>query len=102
MKQRLFIGDIVKHFKRGSRPSDDLTNCYVILDDDVMYTETGDRCILYQALYGDHKKFCRPFDMFMEEIDKEKYPNIDQVYRLEKIKDTDLLALCKEVVKTLS
>lgn len=102
MSQRIHNGDIVKHFKRGTLSSNDLMYCYVVLDDNVMYTETGDRCVLYQALYGEHKKFCRPYDMFISEVDKEKYPDAQQIYRLEKIADSDLLASCKEVAKTLS
>lgn len=101
MSQRINNKDIVQHFKRGNRTSDDLMHCYLVLDDNVLYTENGERCVIYQALYGNKKKFCRPYDMFMSEVDKEKYPNESQTYRLEKITDENLLACCEEIVKTL-
>lgn len=101
MSQRINNKDIIQHFKRGKRTSDDLMYCYVVLDDNVLYTETEERCVVYQALYGDKKKFCRPYDMFMSEVDREKYPNESQTYRLEKVTDEKLLACCEEVVKTL-
>jgi hypothetical protein len=101
MPQRLQKGDFVSHFKRGNRKEYDLHHCYIILDDDVMYTETGDRCVLYQALYDDFKKFCRPYDMFISEVDREKYPDTKYTYRLERITDSVLLANCKEITKIL-
>lgn len=26
--------------------------------------------VAYRALYGDHKLWCRPYDMFLEEVNK--------------------------------
>lgn len=101
-KQRLKTGDIVQHFKRGDVSSDCLKHCYVILDDNVLYTDTDTRCVLYQGLYGDFQKFCRSFEQFEGVVDKERYPESSQEYRLELVTDEVLLAHCKEVVKTLS
>lgn len=100
--QRLKSGDIVTHFKRGNLPSDNLKHCYVILDDNVLYTDTDTRCVLYQALYGDYQKFCRSFEQFEGVVDKERYPDTTQEYRIELITNIELLSYCKEVVKTLS
>ncbi len=46
-------------------------------------TETGEKEVVYQALYPPYIMSSRPYDMFMSEVDKEKYPNVEQKYRFE-------------------
>ncbi len=46
-------------------------------------SETGERMVVYQAMYPPYKIYVRPLHMFMSEVDKEKYPNSQQSFRFE-------------------
>ena len=59
-------------------------NAYKIIACPVMHTETREIYCVYQALYVSYGIYCRPLDMFMSEVDHEKYPQIGQKYRFEK------------------
>lgn len=64
---------IYKHFKGD----------YYIVEDVAIHSETKEKYIVYRGLYGEGKLYIRPYDMFMSEVDREKYPNVKQKYRFE-------------------
>ncbi len=79
-------GDIVQHFKRELLSEEEIaTNKYLYqIIGTAEHTETGEKLMIYQALYGDFRIYARPYDMFMEKVDREKYPEMEQEYRFEK------------------
>lgn len=74
-KRTLEIGKIYKHFKG---------NLYKVLNL-AKDTETNNDIVVYQALYGEKLIYTRELDMFLSEVDHEKYPEVEQRYRFELI-----------------
>jgi hypothetical protein len=87
MREAFKPGDIVRHFKRETVDPESDTYLYRIIGV-ATHTETKEKMMIYQALYGDFGAYVRPYDMFMSEVDHQKYPHIKQKYRFE-LNDTD-------------
>ena len=69
----LKIKGIYKHFKGD----------YYILEDVAIHSETKEKYIVYRGLYENNELYIRPLDMFLSEVDHEKYPDVKQKYRFE-------------------
>ena len=69
------LNTIYRHFKGDN---------YLVMDI-VTNSETGEKMVLYKSLYGDLSCYVRPLDMFLSEVDHNKYPDIKQKYRFEEI-----------------
>ena len=85
-KRDILVGDIVQHFKREWVSPETAEYLYKVLAF-AQHTETGEKLVIYQGLYSPFKICARPYGMFMSEVDHEKYPDIKQQYRFEKIKE---------------
>lgn len=48
-------------------------------------SEDNTPMVVYQAMYAPFKIWVRPLSMFLEKLDKEKYPDAAQEYRFERI-----------------
>ena len=88
---RFQIGQIVKHFKRELVGDQYNSNEYLYkIVGLAEHTETGDVCVVYQALYNNGSKvnfglYARPLEMFCSEVDHDKYHYIKQKYRFEPV-----------------
>lgn len=74
------VGDIVQHFKH-ELTGDPNSYRYEILAF-ATHSETGEELVVYKSLNPPYYVCARPLDMFVSEVDHEKYPDVTQRYRL--------------------
>lgn len=67
--------DVVRHFKG---------NYYMVICDGIDIS-TGEHVVVYAQLYEPYKIWVRPAEMFYSKVDKNKYPDVEQEYRFERV-----------------
>ena len=75
-ERTVIIGRSYKHFK----------NIIVFVIATPINTETNERMVMYKCM-KDGELYVRPMDMFLSEVDHDKYPDVKQEYRFELIED---------------
>lgn len=85
----LIPGTVVRHFKRDmltdEQRAESTRYLYEILAV-ATHTESGERLVIYRALYGEGAVCARPIDMFLSPTDTAKYPEAQQKFRFERVK----------------
>ena len=71
--QELKLKRVYRHFKGD----------FYLTEDVARDSETGAEYVIYRKLYGDGSLWLRPREMFLSEVDREKYPDCPQKYRFE-------------------
>ena len=88
MNRQVQIGGVYRHFKGF------IAKVITI----AAHTETGEKLVVYECKGTEdndsHKDgiYARPLEMFLSEVNREKYPDVKQKYRFELITDNPELS----------
>lgn len=74
---KIKIKGIYRHFKGD----------LYLVEDIVYHSETNEKMVAYRALYGDNTLWCRPYDNFMEEVNKNGQKYRFELQNIKSIKD---------------
>lgn len=69
------VGRRYRHFKGG----------IYIVSDIAVHSETAGLMVIYKTFDEPSLVWARPLEMFLSEVDKEKYPDVKQVMRFEQL-----------------
>lgn len=75
--RELKIKGIYRHFKGK----------YYLVENVAKDSETLVDVVVYRQLYANHELYVRPLEMFLSEVDHQKYPNVAQKYRFEECEE---------------
>ena len=80
-RNQLAVGTTVLHFKYEITQDQRIKYLYRITGF-AKHTETNEQLVIYRSLWSG-EYYARPIDMFLSEVDREKYPYVEQKYRFE-------------------
>lgn len=75
--RELKIHGVYRHFKGK----------LYLVEDVAFDSETKAKMVVYRALYGERQLWVRSVEMFLSEVDHEKYPEVEQKWRFEEVRD---------------
>ena len=71
------VGKRYRHFKGG----------IYIVTDIAVHSESASLMVIYKSFDNPSLTWARPLTMFESEVDRRKYPNVEQKYRFEQLAD---------------
>lgn len=77
--RKIVKGGLYRHFK----------GMYYYVLDVATHSETSEQFVVYQKLYDQRDLYVRPLDMFLSDVDQEKYPDVGQKERFKLMSGRD-------------
>jgi len=71
------IKGIYKHYKGD----------LYLVEEIAFHTETEEKMVIYRSLYGDAKLWARPYDMFLDEVNKNGQKYRFELQNIQSVKD---------------